>query len=771
MKKGLVMDTQDNINIAPGPRILRMLGEIDFKAWQCLCEIIDNSVDAFSRADTCLGNEQQSTIKITLPPSKADLRPSDTITIADNAKGMTLTSLQNSLKAGWSENNSVDKLGLFGMGFNIATARLGLKTEIITATKNSTEKLSVTIDFPELERSGSFITAVVRTQKQADETDWHGTIIKITQLKPEIVKPLYQRKRIVTKLGKIYARVLRDRNIKISYQGTTCKPFTHCKWDESRLGENTLGNVPAIINIDRLIDERRYCNTCWVWLNDSEVCCPACDKTTELTKRERRVKGWIGVQRYFHAEHYGFDLIRNGRVITELDKSFFYMLNQDEELELEYPVDGHGGMGRFIGELEIDFVKVTHQKDAFDMHSSDWKDVVRVVRGDAPIRPKIGKNLGYALNESPLAQLFSAFRTAKKGIPNLIPAKSNGSAMLTDNILEDYLLRFKAGENDYQSDDKWWDLVTRQNNQAGGLSEENDPTGGDPFATKTTEDIIDIIVPDPSRPDETVTVRPKELKTTPDTFLSRSYSLDIFKNVAVRVIAQMSESSMGANGFQVKPRGVELTFTYWPDDPVFNENLLTPADFLINELAYHIHQNAHNELSLVPLSAVELALREKYFPELHPTCEELQRSVKTLSDEFRVHLRSRSDKTLNISLIASDDMSKLRRRLGQNEKLNGIEITEAIQKGEFLTYASFSVMRCIITADPDLVFDGTFFKKRSPDAEMSSVYDTAEYHEFLSLLMDVEWFDENHMYPEGPLWRARVKRLIGTLEIIASWRV
>ena len=50
------------------------------------------------------------------------------------------------LEAGWSGNDPISKLGLFGMGFNIATARLGKKTEVITSTKGSKEFIKVTID-------------------------------------------------------------------------------------------------------------------------------------------------------------------------------------------------------------------------------------------------------------------------------------------------------------------------------------------------------------------------------------------------------------------------------------------------------------------------------------------------------------------------------------------------------------------------------------------------------------------------------------------------
>ena len=104
------------INIAPNPRILRMLGEIDFKAWQCLCEIIDNSIDAFPVEGYL---QKKRTVKVKLPAgSQNNLRDTGVLTVEDNGRGMTVATLRDSLRAGFSSNNPVDKLGLFGMGFN-----------------------------------------------------------------------------------------------------------------------------------------------------------------------------------------------------------------------------------------------------------------------------------------------------------------------------------------------------------------------------------------------------------------------------------------------------------------------------------------------------------------------------------------------------------------------------------------------------------------------------------------------------------------------------
>ena len=40
-----------NVDITPTPRILRILGEIPFQPWQCIAELVDNSIDAFLDAD------------------------------------------------------------------------------------------------------------------------------------------------------------------------------------------------------------------------------------------------------------------------------------------------------------------------------------------------------------------------------------------------------------------------------------------------------------------------------------------------------------------------------------------------------------------------------------------------------------------------------------------------------------------------------------------------------------------------------------------------
>ena len=344
----------ETIDITPTPRILRMLGQIDFSAFQCICELIDNSVDAFSTND--LNEETSPEIFVKIPRVKKGTVNDEnvSITITDNGAGMDYDQLNKSLRAGFSSNNPIDKMGLFGMGFNIATARLGQRTEIITWRKNESFKNRVIIDFKDLEDTGKFNAPIEKIQKSEDEINKQGTEIRISRLNWDHIRPLRQKARIAKKIGRTYGRIIRSKKIKLFYEGYSCKPYNHCVWSKTRTGRN---GVPAVIDIDEVIDTKRYCTSCWTWLYKADATCPSCGELTNVTERERRIKGWIGLQRFFDSNDYGIDLIRNGRVIRTQDKSLFYWKNETtEELDLEYPIDGHQTRGRFVGELEIDCV-------------------------------------------------------------------------------------------------------------------------------------------------------------------------------------------------------------------------------------------------------------------------------------------------------------------------------------------------------------------------------------------------------------------------------
>src|SRR5690348_10033303 len=120
------------MDITPSPRILRMLGEIEFDEWQCIAELADNAFDDFS--EIIEGGQSWPggyKVSVTLPGLGASLAGAE-VAVKDTGRGMTRTTLEQAVKAGWSSNDRFDKLGLFGMGFNVSTARLGRRTRVLT---------------------------------------------------------------------------------------------------------------------------------------------------------------------------------------------------------------------------------------------------------------------------------------------------------------------------------------------------------------------------------------------------------------------------------------------------------------------------------------------------------------------------------------------------------------------------------------------------------------------------------------------------------------
>src|SRR5690606_18192007 len=139
---------------------------------------------------------------------------------------------------------------------------------------------------------------------------------------------------------------------------------------------------------------------------------------------ERRIWGWIGVQRYADNNDFGFSFFRHGRCLVDSDHSLFEWESPDGHREKEYPVEL--GKGRIVGEIHLDHAKPQVRKTDFDRQSQDWLMMVQKLRGDGPLKPKIAKSLGYPENSSILGRYFNAFRRNDPGVASLMPG--NGTS-------------------------------------------------------------------------------------------------------------------------------------------------------------------------------------------------------------------------------------------------------------------------------------------------------------------------------------------------------
>jgi hypothetical protein len=117
--------------------------------------------------------------------------------------------------------------------------------------------------------------------------------------------------------------------------------------------------------------------------------------------------------------------------------------------KLEYPVElGSTVGGRIVGEVHVDYLLPTYQKNDFDRTDPSWTETVEALRGIGPMLPKDRKAMGYQdANTSPFGLLANAYRRVDPGTKCLYVDKSIARTLLEG---------FRRGDPEFLGDDKWW---------------------------------------------------------------------------------------------------------------------------------------------------------------------------------------------------------------------------------------------------------------------------------------------------------------------------
>lgn len=463
-------NTPDFLDVTPTPRILRILGEIPFQPWQCIAELIDNAIDAFLQAESA--GIESNDAKIIVSWSNSAVKDSDfSLEVIDNASGMSISQINNAVRAGFSSNDPVHNLGLFGMGFNIATARLGEHTEIVSTKSGESTWQGVKIDFSQMINTGSFNAPIVNRDKK--DIDEHGTHVTITELKSGIRESLIHRENDIRRqLETIYTPLLNSHNITIIVKGKQLFPRNHCVWSSNRYVVRDNTNIPAQILIDRDFGEayfdvtrNRYCT-----LDETDSYEKMVATGQELPEgiilRSKRMTGWIGIQRYSDPDDFGIDFIRNGRKILISDKSLFQYENLlTGTKNIQYPIElGSTLGGRIIGEINVDFLLPTYQKNDFDRNDYSWSQAVEALCGLGPYLPQQRKALGFTEDvTAPIPVLVNAYRRSDAGTKCLAAP---------NQLAKQYAQLFRAGKSEYISDDIWWKAAQEEDQKkaTGGAS-------------------------------------------------------------------------------------------------------------------------------------------------------------------------------------------------------------------------------------------------------------------------------------------------------------
>lgn len=457
-------------DFTPDPKVLIALTHTSMKPLDALCELIDNAIDSFYSAKIQGITIDNPMVIVNLPTQTQLSRGSGILRIQDNGPGMTADNAEKAIKAGFSGNNPYDTLGLFGMGFNISTGKLGKVTTFMTTRADMGSYIKTVIDLEKINNTKDYSLDAEEHEKNDGEPfgpNSHGTIIEVTNWWPEgnpnraFLQKLihYGVSKIREEIGRRYATILRKGGIRIMINNEKCEAYEHCVWDDSRFVEKQCGKVPAVMRFDQVVGTSKRCGKCMTILGSDETCCPSCNSTSIRTIEEK-VVGWIGIQRFDSGTDYGIDLIRNGRAIKIGEKSaFFEFVDEFKRTIRDYPIDSQ--YGRIVGEIHLDFVPVDFLKQDFQRSSVEWQKAMTFLRGNSSLQPT---QPGASENTSPLFRMYQAYRRVRnfgKGdmYMGYWDADSRTAKRISRDIEKDYYEKFKQKLPGFYDDTEWWKLV------------------------------------------------------------------------------------------------------------------------------------------------------------------------------------------------------------------------------------------------------------------------------------------------------------------------
>ena len=753
------------------------MAEIEFAPWQCIAELVDNSFDEFLEIDR-EGGADALEVGVQLPTTQTGK-----IVVQDNGRGMALSQVRDAVRAGFSANDPFSKLGLFGMGFNVATARLGDVTTFVSTREGDTEWVGVQLDLRQM--SDDFSAPVVRLAKSDRKV--HGTRITVERLNA-VGKHFCRatnRTRLREQLGGVYAYLLEDRQYGLNVDGIEVKPWRHCIWSTERKVVRGREDISAVIEIDESLTPQTVCRACGAWQEPGTQKCSVCE-STDVIERERRVWGWLGIAREIDSKQFGIDFLRNGRKVLRLDKSLFEWADPDDPSgapTIEYPIELPANQGRIVGEIHLDHVPVLYTKDNFDRSDRSWHTAVRIIRGETSLLPRTAKKAGDEPNDSPLARLHRGFRRNDPGVAYLMA----GDGMKRKDTSH-WVELFYKGDAAYQTDEKWWEAAVehdriapelkaqrereRRRKLKGATEEDEDPTKE--FGERPTTE------PEPEEPERRPEKKLSEAERIEQLIAAGRVMPELRaeyharnipgRPISLEAIALIGTEVRTGDGTRTpvlmvgRPKGAFLALVDL-DHSLFEHFDDDPADLVLMALAQQMLVRSKAD---VPIGTVFAELKDHYLSAraIDPTRLQPEANQTLLDIQQRM-----------VACVASDPRRPWNDALAEHERgftqerivttLRIGDIEPVLDSGEYLTLMPPSAVPRVVSDWPDAFMDGKLFNE--PYADIAPPVRTQVLARLTGYLNDAAWLASAPVAASREeLARARLSLQLLPDEIVAA---
>ena len=305
------------MDVVIGPEIIRSYKRLSYTPWHALAEFIDNSTQSFFDNRTALTGDDPGGD----PPLSVDivysLSESGSITIRDNAMGMSEEELTSALHIG---RPRVDTSGRseFGMGLKTAACWFGNRWSV--RTKKLGEKLAHEIEF-NVETVASGISELPHRTFEESELE-HYTVVHINDLNHLMSRnEVAQVKRF---LESMYRVDTREKTLLLTFNGRTVD------W----VSPVDSGNIHSSNGENFYLEFPRF------------------------PLNEKSVSGWIAILERGSRTNAGFTIIRRGRVIKGYPDAW-----KPREIFGQYQGSNDLVNQRLTGEIHLDDFEVSHTKD------------------------------------------------------------------------------------------------------------------------------------------------------------------------------------------------------------------------------------------------------------------------------------------------------------------------------------------------------------------------------------------------------------------------